>query len=235
MRFAKISTAVIATIAATQTFAAGYGVTRSVAMDPDAAAAIDVEYHDLNADGEMDALVRMDQACDGESKAPCRWKVFLGGEGHEALASGSAYLAFIEPTVPEGGVVSLDGVTYAATPNGLVMYGDFFAQLPTSEVTAEDYELVASATSYNETHLLSLEKRQVDLFGDGRPETIYSVLGSYYQVGVWGTPFVIFDAANQLVLSEVTSDNPQLFQSPQMEGVRIVITSPSQQKIISLE
>ena len=91
----------------------------------------------------------------------------------------------------------------------------------------DEYALIGATTPYEQTSRIRLEKYELDLNGDDVPERIFLIAGLYYKVGQWGTPYAIFDATDELILSGVSTDMPRIFPKSDAAGSVVIEVVPA--------
>lgn len=172
----------------------------------------EITYFDMSSNGRSEALVYLGGLCD---QGACEWKLFAEGEsGWRAVGGGAAQSVAFEPTMDSGAVVNADGITWAYSGGpSMYMWGDLLEGLRPEAASDEEYRLVGGTSQYKETSRLRLEKFELDLNGDSHPERIFLIGGLHYKVGMWGTPYLIYDQNDDLILSGVSTDTPRIFRS----------------------
>ena len=186
----------------------------------------DVVYYDMSRNGYEEALVTMDQNCDQEY---CDWKLFaVGDEGWRAVGGGSGHFVHFEPTEDNGAVLNTDDITWAYSGGSTIyMYGDLLQGVAPTEASNEEYDLVAANLKYTETARMRLDRYEVDLNGDNVPERVYMIGGLFYKAGQWGTPYMIFDANDNLVLQGISTDMPRIFPMSEKPGSIVANVTPA--------
>jgi hypothetical protein len=193
---------------------------------PDSETIREVSFYDMSRNGFDEALVTMDRNCD---QGYCDWMLFAVGEdGWHAVGAGNGNDVRFEPTEGGGAVLNSDDITWAYSGAGSIyMYGDLLHDFAPAEASDEEYELVASNTKYDQPVHMRLDRYEVDLNGDEVPERVFMINGLFYKAGQWGTPYVIFDANDTLVLEGITSDLPLIFQKSDTPGSIVLNVTPS--------
>lgn len=186
----------------------------------------DVVYYDMSSNGRVEALVKMNGNCD---QGYCEWKLFAEQEdGWQAVGSGFSRNVRFEPTEGSGAVLNADDITYAYSGGtSIYMWGDLLQGVRPMEAENAEYELIAARTPFEQTARIRLEKYELDLNGDESPERIFLIGGLYYKVGQWGTPYAVFDANDELVLSGVSTDAPRIFPLSDTPGSLVLNVVPS--------
>ncbi len=194
---------------------------------PDSEMIRDVEYYDMSRNGYDEALVTMDRNCTEDGF--CDWMLFaLTDDGWRAVGNGSSRDVHFESTEDGGAVLSADDILWAYSGDQSVyMWGDLLSGMRPEEATRDEYLLVAEKTKYKEPAYMRLERYEVDLNGDGSPERIFMVRGIHYKAGQWGTPYVIVDRNDDIVLTSVTTDLPRIFPKSDAPGSYVVNLVPA--------
>lgn len=193
---------------------------------PGASQVEDVVYFDMSNNGQVEALVKMNGNCD---QGYCEWKLFAEREdGWQAVGGGFASSVEFEPTAGAGAVINADDITYAYSGGASIyMWGDLLQGQTPLEASNDEYALIGATTPYDQTSRIRLEKYELDLNGDEVPERIFLIAGLYYKVGQWGTPYAIFDANDELVLSGVSTDMPRIFPKSDAPGSVVIEVVPA--------
>ncbi|MBW3243552.1 hypothetical protein KUV57_12840 [Epibacterium sp. DP7N7-1] len=186
----------------------------------------EVSYFDMSSNGQVEALVKMNGNCD---QGYCEWKLFAEREdGWQAVGGGLASSVKFEPTEGSGAVINADDITYAYSgAETIYMWGDLLQGQTPQQANNDEYAMVGASTPYDQTSRIRLEKFELDLNGDDVPERIFLIAGLFYKVGQWGTPYAIFDANNELILSGVSTDMPKIFPKSETSGSVVIEVVPA--------
>ena len=191
---------------------------------PDANLVTRITHQPMDAGYLKEALVEFGDECDATDG--CRWLAFSEyKDGWRAIGEGRAHqVSFSE--VDGGHQINADGMRWDFKGGDeITLAPGLLAGKAPMPADPRFLQLLAEKTQYKLTDQIRLEKYAVDINNDGADEILLMIGGSYYAAGSWGTPYVIFDATDQPVLSSITSDLPKIF--PWGAGAIVVDAVPA--------
>lgn len=229
MKFLLPAAAVSALLSASLAHAEAQAVQSAVIPDalvnlidemPDADQVASVSAFDMSQNGTPEGLVVLGDDCENSS---CEWRLFAETQdGWRAVGSGVAKDAFFEPLADGGAVINSDDITWAYSGGDTIyMWGDSLQGAKLEPASDIEYSFIGANTEYTATPRVELSRYTIDLNGDGSPERIYLIGGLYYQVGMWGTPYVVVDGNDEVILTGISTDRPRVF--PDKDGGSLVV------------
>ena len=173
----------------------------------------DVLYDDLDRDGETEAVVILAPVGDA---AETEWRYLDMQDGAPAVRF--AWIGEdirIEETEGDGRVVWSDGITFAATPAGLVPYFDLIRQNVAFMRNATEAEVkVFHDLGYPEASSRFAQAVKAEITPSPGSEVVISLSDEVYADTFYATPYVILTAAGELIQSGVSQYHPSIFPDP---------------------
>lgn len=185
---------------------------------------LDVSQHDIGKDGVPEALVRMAEPCEGTA---CEWRfVAKTDAGWTVVSKGFAQDAYLEKTAGDEAVLNTDGVTWAWSGSMLYPYASLLEGVTGVAANAEEIAFIAKNSDFTDTEKFDAHLFRIDLFGDGTDDRIFLINGLFYKTGTWGTPYLIFDAADRLLDAGVSMDMPNIYRGSDGKSVHVLEVTP---------
>ena len=188
--------------------------------------AFDTMRLDLNQSGvdEVLAIETGDCAPDG-----CAWALFaFDGEQALQIGAGEGSSMRLEPTGEAGGIVYIDGVTWAFDGRILYPFGDVISLVRNRATAADELAQLRALPG-----LEALEREAVMSWTfsyqreDGIAHAQVHTINSWeYQVGSWGTPYYIMDSDGEVIARGHSTDAPRIFPDTERGGFTIVDVVP---------
>ena len=155
--------------------------------------AIEVMQLDMNQSGVDEFLALEAGAC---TEDVCAWALFaFDGEAVREVASGEGMSVHLEPTEPAGGVLYVDGITWAFDGHQVYPFGDEISTAMSRPPTMDEMATIRAIEGYAELTPADVTARTFAYIheGDRAYGHVLSVTAWDHRIGAWGTPYLILD------------------------------------------
>lgn len=191
-------------------------------------------FADLSDDGNMEGFVAWSDSCD--SSVGCRW-VIVSESGGTPEISHTRFGSNPHLGVDGRGLPSVmsDGVSWRIVNGDVIVPGESgFPSDMWTKATSADLDLLVSTTDFTLRNEMDVYVTSVDLNGNGTPETIMSVGGTYYaMVGGSYTPYTIHAGSGELLHTGYSADGPRIYLRD--AGATVVEVTPAGVNVKLLE
>ena len=189
--------------------------------------AIEVMQLDMNQSGVDEFLALEAGAC---TEDVCAWALFaFDGEAVREVASGEGMSVHLEPTEPAGGVLYVDGITWAFDGHQVYPFGDEISTAMSRPPTMGEMATLRAIEDYAELTAADVMAWTFAYMhgGDRAYGHVLSVTAWDHQIGTWGSPYVILDGDGNVVTESFSADYPRIFPDLDQGGFIVVDVYPA--------
>lgn len=184
-----------------------------------------VESMDISQSGVDEILIRMSEGCE---EASCPWILnAYDGQDWFEVSRGSGVNVALTGTGEAGGVLDVDGVTWALDGHSLYPFGDVIGSRMNRAVGMDDMKVIQSVEGYGDlaTNDVLAWSFEYSLEGETRNARVFTISDWDLQVGSWGTPWLVVEQG-EVIATGHSTDFPRIFPHFERGGYTIVEVHP---------
>lgn len=184
-----------------------------------------VEAMDISQSGVAEILVRLSEGCEDGS---CPWSLHaFNGEEWFEVSQGTGVNVALTATGDAGGVLDVDGVTWAFDGTTLYPFGDVIGSRMNRAVGQDDLAIIRSVEEYSnlEANDVLAWSFEYSLDGEERYGRVYTITDWELQVGNWGTPWMVVEQG-EIIATGHSTDFPRIFPDYEQGGYTVVEVHP---------
>lgn len=188
--------------------------------------AVRAEMLDLNRNGLVEVLLVQDDPCGPDG---CAWSLLAQGAGIEEVASGVGLRIDLVSTEPSGGLLEVDGVTWALIEGGLFPFGDAIGLSLNRATASRELRAIQALPGFSDVALEDIRTWSFTYPMSGQIQNahVHVIMTWDLQVGTWGSPYVVLDNDGGLLLEGVSTDVPRIFPALEGDGFTVVDVVPA--------
>lgn len=185
-----------------------------------------VERLDMNQSGSEEILLIERDPCGAEA---CAWSLYSQGDAVHRLSEGHGREIRLEATEPAGGVLHVDGVTWALMEGRLYPFGDEISMGQERAANSGEILSIQAVPPFSD---ITRNDVRSWTFRYLRDETqhhahVHVITAWEHQVGHWGSPYLIFDNDGEIIAQGLSTDGPRIFPDLTHGGFTIVEVVPA--------
>lgn len=184
------------------------------------------EMLDLNRNGLAEVLLVQEEPCSPDG---CAWSLLAQDGDVREVAAGVGLDIDLVPTEPAGGLLEVDGVTWALIDGGLFPFGDAVGLSLNRATSSRELRAIQVIPGMSDVAIEDIRTWSFTYPVDGetRHAHVHVIMTWDLQVGTWGSPYVILDTDGGVLLEGVSRDVPRIFPAVTGNGFTVVDVVPA--------